>query len=163
MESKRWTYSRGNVPWSSVSGPPCPAPLHLPNPPLLAKEKMLFEITPCPTLGDKWNTLTPKLKTWISPIHILSFVQPKSWGVGKWLRTICPGECTQSWGAVWPGGSFAVSQERIWFILRLDWGSTRTVPRLPDVLCPHPDSVRAGHVHGLAYLWPLPLVSFLCY
>lgn len=64
---------------------------------------MLFEITTCPTLGDKWNTLTPRLKTWISPIHILSFVQPKSRGVGKWLRTICPGECTQSWGAVWPG------------------------------------------------------------
>lgn len=42
---------------------------------------MLFEITPCPTLGDKWNTLTPRLKTWISPIHILSFLQPKSRGV----------------------------------------------------------------------------------
>lgn len=81
MESKRWTYSWGNVPWSSVSGPPCPAPLYLPNPPLLAKEKMLFEITTCPTLGDKWNTLTPRLKTWISPIHILSFLQPKSRGV----------------------------------------------------------------------------------
>lgn len=78
---------------------PLPAqPLHLPNPPLLTKEKMLFEITTCPTLGDKWNTLTPRLKMWISPIHILSFLQPKSRGVEKWLRTVSLGRAGEQCG-----------------------------------------------------------------